>query len=304
VGTLASGTPEAPPTRDESAAVREARELTARARERFEAGDYDAALLEFERAYQQMATGDPRRAALLNNIAVCQERLFRYDLALASYQRYLDEGDPSPDDRREVEAVIRALHQLLGKLHLTSNVPAEVWVDGRSLGFAPGEFQVPAGARVVELRANGYQAGRKTLTVPARTLLSEHFVLSPLPSYHGIHRRYFWSGVALTGAFLITGAGLGIRALTLHDQAEQLQQQELLKPGDQDKMQRVALAADICFGVAGAFAISSAVLAFVTDFGKQDARRAAGQAAQAKARIQLQPVAGATNLGLRMRGAF
>jgi tetratricopeptide (TPR) repeat protein len=292
--------PEAEP---ESAALREARERTARARERFEAGDYTAALLEFTRAYELMAAGDPRRAALLNNIAVCHERLFRYDLALATYQRYLDEGNPSAEDRAEVEAVIGALRELLGKLHVTSNIPAEVWIDGRALGHAPGDFQVPSGARVIELRASGYQASRLTLQITARELRAAHFELEPLPTYRGIDRRYFWSGVALTGVFLVTGGGLGLRALNLYHDAQDKDEAMLLKPGDQDKMQNMALAADVAFGAAAVFAVSSMVLAFMTDFRGSGDKRAPTQAPQAL-RLRVRPAASTSALGLTLTGAL
>ena len=286
----------------ETLPVREARELTARARERFDAGDYAAALLEFTRAYERLQ-GDARAAALLNNIAVCQERLFRYDLALLSYERYLREGQVSPEDRAEVEQVIRGLRDLLGRLHLTSNVRAEVWVDGNLLGQAPGDLQVPSGARVVELRASGHQASRRTLQVVARALTSAHFELEPLPSYRGIERSYFWSGVALTGASLIAGGALGIAALGQHRDNQALQRAGKLRYDDprQRSAQKLALASDITFGAAALFAVGTTVLAFLTDFrGEAKSRRDAA----ASAPVQLSPTLSSASVGLTLAGAF
>jgi tetratricopeptide (TPR) repeat protein len=283
----------------ETAQAREARELTARARERFEAGDYSAALLEFTRA-QELLASDPRAAGLLNNIAVCQERLFRYDLALVYYERYLHEANPTPEDRAEVEAVIRGLRDLLGKLHLTSNVRAEVWVDGRLLGHAPGDIQVPSGVRAVELRASGHQATRRSLQVAARTLTSAHFELEPLPSYHGIDRRYFWSGVGLTGVALVTGGALGLTALSQYHDAQHKRREHLLKAeDDQHTMQRLALGADIAFGAAVVFGVSTVVLGFLTDFRGAEADRA-----QRLASLTLQPQLSASSAGLGVTGAF
>jgi hypothetical protein len=286
---------------NESAETRHARELTLRARERFDAGDYTAALAEYNRAYELLA-GDARRAALLNNIAVCHERLFQYDLALQAYERYLREGATDPADRTEVEAVIRGLRDLLGKLHITSNVRAEVWLEGRMLGYAAGNFQVPSGSRVVELRASGYQASRRTLQVAARVLTSAHFELEVLPSYHGIDRAYFWSGVALTCAALVTGGALGIGALGRYHDNEHLWRRELLpaNAARQRAARRLALGSDVSFGAAALFAVSTTVLAFLTDFRReQQVRHKVG-----KAQMQLAPQAAAGHLEVTLVGAF
>jgi tetratricopeptide (TPR) repeat protein len=283
----------------DTAIAREARELTARARERFDAGDYAAALLEFTRAHELLAD-DPRAATLLNNIAVCHERLFRYDLALVYYERYLREGNVTADDRAEVEAVIRGLRDLLGKLHLTSNVRAEVWVDGRLLGHAPGDIQVPSGPRVVELRADGHQASRRSLQVAARSVTSVHFELEPLAtSYRGIDRRYFWSGVGLTGVALVTGSALGLTALNQYNDAKELKRQHLLKPGQYGSTTGLALGADIAFGAAAVFGVSTLVLGFMTDFGEKKPDRA-----RQLARFLPQPRIGAGSVGLGFAGAF
>src|SRR5689334_10173280 len=97
----------------ESADAEAARTAVARAKALFAVGDYGAALAEFTRAYE-LLHDDPRQADVLNNIAVCYERMFRYDLALTHYQRYLDESTASAEDRAEVEAVMRSLRDLLG----------------------------------------------------------------------------------------------------------------------------------------------------------------------------------------------
>jgi tetratricopeptide (TPR) repeat protein len=261
--------------RAESAYSENARELTLRARERFEAGDYEAALSEFTRAYD-MLQADPRRAALLNNIAVCHERLFRYDLALRYYQRYLQEAHTDAHDRAEVEAVIRGLRDLLGKLHITSNVRAEIWIDDRALGFAPGDVEVPAGTRVVKLQASGRQPQQRELKVVARVTQTVHFELEPLPEYHGLKPAYFWAGVGLTAVAGVVGAGLGLAALAKQRENESLQDDQLLVPEDEDKKRNLGIAADVSYGATAMFAVSATVLYFLTDFrGASDHRPAA-----------------------------
>src|SRR5689334_23133066 len=70
----------------------------------FALGNYDAARSEFQQAYRLLA-GHPRRYIVLHNLALCYERMFHYDDALAYYERYLSEGGPAAEDRAQIEAV-------------------------------------------------------------------------------------------------------------------------------------------------------------------------------------------------------
>ncbi len=290
---------EAPGSQAPAGAEREptrfARELTLRARERFEAGDYAAALAEFTRAYELLAS-DPRRAALLNNIAVCHERLFRYDLALEYYQRYLREAPRDPTDRAEVEAVIRGLRDLLGKLHITSNVRAQIWIDDNARGDAPGDVTLPAGRHVVKLEARGRLPEQREIEVRARATQSAHFELEPLPEYHGIAPGYFWAGLGLTAAVGLSGAGLAIAAQIKH--RDNLERQGLVLPVHEEEgdKKRVGIPAMVCFGTAALFGVASTVLFFLTDFHASERPRASAK------RVTLAPALGRATLGLSLSG--
>ncbi len=85
------------------------------------------------------------RPNTLYNIAQCQERLNRYDLAILYYEQYLNLAPADAEDRPTVEASMRALRNLLGIIVVASNVAAEVWVGGRVVGVAPGEVPIPGG---------------------------------------------------------------------------------------------------------------------------------------------------------------
>jgi tetratricopeptide (TPR) repeat protein len=279
----------------ESEQTRFARELTLRARERFEAGDYAAALAEFTRAYGLLAS-DPRRADLLNNIAVCHERLFRYDLALEYYQRYLREAPSDPADRAEVEAVVRGLRDLLGKLHITSNVRAQIWIDDSARGHAPGDVTVPAGRHVIKLEARGRLPEQRELEVRARATQSVHFELEPLPEYHGIAPGYFWTGLGLSAAVGLAGGGLAIAAAVKH--RDNLERQDLVLPlyeEEKDK-RRVGIPAMVCFGTAALFGVATTVLFFLTDF------HAAERPQPRTAKLSLTPAVGRATLGLSVTG--
>src|SRR5262245_49727578 len=91
--------------------VVEAREHIQRGTELLEDENYDAALSEFERAYQLVGE-HPARYLILFNIARAHEHRFRYDLALRYYHRYLDEGAEHAERRDDVEAAIHRLEGL------------------------------------------------------------------------------------------------------------------------------------------------------------------------------------------------
>jgi tetratricopeptide (TPR) repeat protein len=302
VARQALGAPEPAEAAPEGAATRQARELTARARERFDAGDFGAALVEFTRAYEALA-GDPRRAELLNNIAVCHERMFRYDLALHYYERYLREGAPEAADRAEVEAVIRGLRGLLGTLRITANVSSEIWIDDRPFGVLSREVLVPAGSHVIELRARAHEPARREVRVVPRAAQSLHFELQPVPQYRGVDAAYFWTGVGLTGTALVTGTALGLRALGAEKDAQELAAQDLATVEDERKYKNLALASDIAWGATALFAVSSAVLFFLTDWRGEKPERDV-RPAERGVRLSFDPRVTPSSLSVGVRGGF
>lgn len=116
------------PLGSERAAWIEARRLTGRAEASFAAGNFEAALVDFARSYELLER-HARRYVVLNNLAVCHERLFRYHEALRYYERYLSEGAADAEDRKAVAAVLATLRSLLGTVQVDADVPAEVWLD-------------------------------------------------------------------------------------------------------------------------------------------------------------------------------
>lgn len=289
--------PRAPPS--EPPTVREARELTARAQERFEAGDYAAAAMEFSRAYE-LLRDDRRRARLLNNIAVCYERMFRYDRALEYYERYLRAGAIDARDRAEVEAVVRGLRELLGTLRISSDVPAEVWFDGRFAGRSPGELAVPAGTHALELRAPGHEVARRELRIAARRATALHVVLEALPAHRGLARHHFWSGIALTCAALVTGSGFGIAALRQDKTLERrhARDENAVTLNEKEHVQRLALAADVSFGVAALLGVSSTILFFLTEW-DADVKTGASPT-----KLSFTPQLGHTHVGFSIAGRW
>lgn len=273
----------------------EAREAVDRAAARFEQGDYETAALEFERAYRLLEPGS-RRNAVLNNLAVCRQRMLQHVEALGLYQRYLQEADPLPDDRAQVEQIMRGLRDLIGELHVTSNVPAEVWVDESRRGTTPVKLELSAGEHVLELRAEGYETRRTGITVPPRGIEERAMDLHEREVYRGAPREYFWSGVGLTSAALITGVALGARALALNREGERLDGNTgLATVEDEEKIHRLQVAADVMYSTAALLGVATMVLAFVTDFDDD---------VDAPERLQLGAAPGRSGGLLTLRGRF
>lgn len=267
--------------------------------------NYDAALVEFMRAYDLVGE-HPARPLILFNIARAHERLFRYDLALEYYDRFLQEAAPDAPQRGEVEGAIRVLEGLLGTLSIESNVEAEVWVDDRQVGSAPGSVRIPGGSHVVVLRAPGYQDSRQQVQIAARETKALTFTLSELAAeYRGIAPIFFWGATGLAAASVLAGGAMGIAALVRRGDVDaQLMDPVLQHDGGaleaaRRDIEAYALVADVLFGAAGVFAVTAVVLAFLTDWSGGAPAEESSAAA-----LQLTPVVGPSFTGLSLGGSF
>ena len=244
-----------------------ARAVAAVARPLFLAGHYAAALVEYTRAYEILA-GHPRQYWILHNLAACNERLFRYDLAVELYEEYLRRAPPSEGDRGEVEAVLRTLRSLLATLVIESSVTGEAWLDDRRLGKAPGKWRVPAGRHIVEVRAEHYESQRREVQLNPGQSHIDRFQLQPLSRYKGPPPGYFWAAVGLTAAAAVAGTTAGVMALSARQQGRQNAELYLDTEADAERTRHRAMAADIGFGAAVVFGATATVLYFVTDWEK------------------------------------
>ncbi|MBK6532942.1 MAG: PEGA domain-containing protein [Deltaproteobacteria bacterium] len=244
---------------------------------------YNAALAEFERAYQ-LLEGNPRRYLELKNIGDCHLGLGQTDAALDAYRRYLREGGASAENREDIEQRIRQIEDTLGSVEVLTSAPgAEVWVDNRRVGTAPGTVRVPGGGqRVIEVRAPGHAASRQTVRVVSRQSLRLRFALEPI-GFRGLRPAYFWVTAGLGGGAAITGAVFGLRALWLAPRStpgwatRRSPSASWSPPATATTSDRLALVADVFFASAALLAAGATVLAFVTDFhrGREHAARPA-----------------------------
>lgn len=252
----------APP---EDGALERARKMSARATALFDAGHYEAALAEFTRAYTALA-GHPRQYFVLHNLAVCNARLQRYDRALELYEAYLQRAPADETDRARVSGEVQVLRSLVGIIVVQSAIGAEVWLDRRYLGRAPGRFTVPAGQHSIEIRAPLYETERRELRVAPGERRTVSFTPRRLSTYRGPSRAYFWSAIGLTGAATVAGTTLGLLALSERRRGLDRAELHLDTHREANRTDNLALAADACFGSALLFGATATVLYFVTDW--------------------------------------
>ncbi len=272
-----------------------ARALTAQGELLFEAGNFEAALAEFEEAYDELEA-NPDRYILLFNIGQCYERTFRYDRALTYYRRYLSEGGAEAEGHGEVEATIRALEGLLATVEITVNVPAAaVWVDGLEVGTAPGTLMIPGGVHRVEVRAAGHSPEIQEVQVAARQSVTISFELEELSTYRGLDSAVFWVTTATAAATLAAGAGVGIATL-VEQSAVTARPSNLITSEDRQRLTDQALVADVLYGAGCAVGIAAIVLAFMTDWG--------GAPASAAPEVAIVPVLGPGFAGVVVGGTL
>ncbi len=250
----------------------EAKERVQRAEKLYEEGNYDAALTEFQRAYDTML-GHPARSYVLYNVGRCQEKLYRYDDAIASYKKYLGEAGEDAEDRATVSAKIDLLEGLLGSLRVRvvgkkGPAPASylLWVDGRRIGENVTQFSIPSGNHEVEIRATGFESELLEVQVAARQEKDITFEMSPLAKeYKGVRPTYFYVTGGLALASGVIGGAFGIMTLNTNSHIKN-KEPALVSETDREKIQRQALLADIFLISAGVLATSTTILAFLTDW--------------------------------------
>ncbi|MDQ3031952.1 MAG: PEGA domain-containing protein [Myxococcota bacterium] len=297
----------APSAGEDTPAYREALERFEDAQRVFDQGDYRAALAEFQRIYD-LLEGHPNRHFVLFNLGRSYEELHRYDRAIQMYQRYLDEGGAAAEDRADVEASLRALERLLGTVVIVlegSEPPetAEVWLGEWQVGQAPGEVHIPAGQHVIEIRAPGYETARREIEVPARRSVGLSLELGKLSDFRGLHPAAFISTTVLAVGALAVGIGFGIHALSLNADATTCRNTPHCSIDVETRRREIrdtALVADVLYGTAGLFAVTSLVLAFLTDWGSAPTP----ELMSPDSALQLTPAFGPDGASLQLRASF
>jgi hypothetical protein len=138
-------------TTAEGGDVEQARKHFGQGLKLYKDGDFDAALVQFERAYAEKPN-----FKVLYNIAQCYFELHQYVEARDTLARYLKEGAGQLDAERQtkVESDVSDLQRRIAHLTLTVNVTgATVYIDGKKIGLTPlsAAVDVSEGQRTISV---------------------------------------------------------------------------------------------------------------------------------------------------------
>jgi len=218
----------APPAPGASAApLDEAQRRYTRALELFNEGTYDAALLEFRRAYELAPSWK-----ILYNIGQVNVQLNDYVRALEAFSRYMKEGGADIPAARatEVQAQLERLKGRVASLEITTNVAdAEVTIDDLVVGKTPLDkpVMVNVGRRKITVTAVGRMPQTKPVEAAGGDKLQLRFeLLAPEPAGATAtaaptaaptalppERHIFWPGWVATGVFGVGAAVTGVLSL-------------------------------------------------------------------------------------------
>ncbi len=245
----------------------------ARGQQLFRDGDYGGAEKAFQEAYRIV----PNPIVLLS-VAECQVRAERFTDAVLSLSRYLEDRPDAPD-RAQVEAQMAKLKERPGTLVVTSEPPgATIVVDGDNTGkVTPAEVELQSGDHTIVLKAPGYADAERPTTIliggrhELDVQLSALQVAAPEPAVDpnaGVEadaddasrtRKAVWVAASVAGAGLVAGTVLGALALKNKRDFDDNPTEAIA-----DKGERLALFADVGFGVAIAAGVTAIVL-YVTE---------------------------------------
>ncbi len=240
---------------------------------------YEAALVEFQRAYEIAPSYQ-----ILYNTGRIHVALKNYARALRDLRKYLAEGGANiSDDRRaQVNEFIRTLQQKVATLQIVSKVPgALISVDDHPVGTAPVQgLVVNPGDRRVTASKPGYLP--VTVVVKVTATEARRLEISPTKVAQSkvvVQRSSIAPVIAWTATGLLTAGAVasGIVALNAEKDLNDRKDSEIGAPkgafdDDADKVKTWAIATDAL--AAGAL-IAGGISVYLTFFNQDPAERAA-----------------------------
>lgn len=261
----------------------DAKERFARGVELYEAGDIEAAQVEFLRAYKVAPN-----YRLLYNIAQSAAMLRDYVTAKHSFEQYLEDGASEiPLDRREyVQKELERLDGYLAHIKVRVNVPqAEIKIDGRTpdpRSQGPEGILVSSGRRTIQVMRQGFEPWETVLDVAGKDqlVLDVDLVMlqpnesakalttppnaraSSRPSPDAEKRRMgglFWTSVSMTALFGAASTALGVLTYNAQQKHNNTIRSAPATQPDIDRsaqeLRQLALATDIALIATGTAAV-------------------------------------------------
>jgi tetratricopeptide (TPR) repeat protein len=269
-GATATAAPAAEPT---AAAKEAARVAYTRGQAAFSAGQYEVALRAFEEAFAAV----PNPIVLLS-VAESHAKLGHVREAAATLHRYLALRPDAPD-RGDIEAKLKGLENTPAFVSVTS-VPsgAELTIDDSPTPQrAPAQIELTPGKHTLKYALPGYTSSAELLTVDPGARYDLEIVLKPAappeapppapvaatappPAAEPIAPAALWITGGIGAAGIVTGTVLGFLALKAKSDFDS-------DPSESraDKGERLALFADVGFGVGIMALATTAVLLFTHD---------------------------------------
>lgn len=161
--------------------------------------------------------------------------------------------------------LFRAVHrETRGRLRVRADrANAEVLINGKTRGRAPLELELPVGRHRVEVRAGGASEAREIVVRLDKEQAIAARLGPEVPAAPPRRRLLTW--VAAGGAVVSLGVAIGLGASADASYREYTDESTGPERGAElrDAIQSRALGANVMFGVAGALALTSAVLFFI-----------------------------------------
>jgi len=253
---------------------RTAKECFERGRLRFDAGDFESAVGEFEKAYQI----SPHPAVLIN-IALCYERAGRIPEAVTALREYFKKPGAS-DQEQGLRSRLTELESRIGELQVACReVACAIFIDGEPRGEGSVRALVYPGKHRVEARFLDRPVARMdTEVIAGKQVEIELVIPAPLPPAAlppaGLavvaHERAgpgparaparqgipFWMAIGMTGASGISAIVFGVRTLQDQERFRDSQRQDasLKERGEQDRL--------LCNVFVGLTAVSAGTAAY------------------------------------------
>lgn len=247
-------------------------------------GDYRAALIELQRAYELHRT-----YKLLYNLGQVAYELRDYAGAERFFRDYLAKGgtELSPERRREIKQELARLRSRVATLRVGTNRPgATVRVDDHVVVHPEGSLRVSAGRRVIRAEASGFSPIERVVDVTGGEELKVDLSFGPSLVAAGASAQSSsvgplpWVTGIMSGVFLVASGAVGWAAyqdISARDDALRTYttRSELDSLGEQAHTK--AIVADALLGAA---LVSAAVTMVVvlTSGGKSDVKPAQASA--------------------------
>ena len=269
----------------------DAKALAASGEKKFKAGDFAGALADFEASETAKAAPETERF-----IGLSQDNLGHYPEAVIAYEKFLAAVPASMKQQGdEAKKRVEAIKTMPGKVHVeTTPAGAQITVDaaanpnaqpnGPSPSPTPTDLDLPAGHHTLKITAEGFTATDKEIDVtyaskqdvrvelvkseppppPPPPVVAEAPQPAPAPPPPPPPEPRSKVPAYVTGAVAIiaTGVGIGFGVKALGQSSDFDKNPTTQKADDGENN---ALVADMMFGIAITFGVTSAVLFLSSD---------------------------------------